>query len=98
MLHWCSNIWRRRKPHYFCPSTLKLALAVVSGGTALPDYGSSAKELPDKLIRAFWSAPQHSALIAEPSLAVCFRTDSGEAHPVCSLFTIRPRHAVSTAH
>lgn len=78
-LHFGSNVRRHRNPVDFCPSAQKSALVVVCRGETLPDYGSSAKEFPNKLIRAFWSAPQHPSLISELSslLRVSERTHGG---------------------
>lgn len=35
-------------------------------GEVLPADGSRAEELPDQLIRALWSEPQHPALMRNP--------------------------------
>lgn len=69
------------------PVPSKYALLVVCRGEDLPDYGSSAKELPNKLIGAFWSGPKHPALIAEQSFLLSFpgRTHGGAHHCVHGL-------------
>lgn len=71
MFHFGSNQSLRRRRHRDRASSFRVHLQLscfVPGGEDLPDYGSSAKKLPNKLIRAFCSAPQHPAPSAELSM------------------------------
>lgn len=90
MFHFGSNQSLRRR-HRDRASSFRVHLQLscfVPGGEDLPDYGSSAKKLPNKLIRAFCSAPQHPAPSAELSMVGgVFQDGPKEEWHACNVIT-----------